>query len=60
MQSHDEGLDFKELLAVDAEVMAVLSRDALEQAFDLDRQLRHVGPVVDRVLSGTSELDAAS
>lgn len=60
MQSHDEGLDFKELLAADAEVMAVLSRDGLEQAFDLDRQLRHVGPVVDRVLSGTPELDAAS
>ena len=60
MQSHDEGLDFKELLAADAAVMAVLSRDDLEQAFDLGRQLRHVGPVVDRVLSDTSEFDTAS
>ena len=54
MRSHDEQLDFKELLAADADVMGVLSRDDLEGAFDLDRQLRHVGPLVDRVLSGAA------
>ena len=54
MRSHDERLDFKALLAEDPDVMAVLSRHDLDQAFDLGRQLRHVGPIVDRVLSGAS------
>ena len=51
MRSHDEQLDFKKLLAEDPDVTGVLSRDDIERAFDLDRQLRHVGPLVDRVLS---------
>ena len=52
MRSHDERLDFKTLLAEDREVTAVLSPADLERAFDLERQLRHAGPVVDRVLAG--------
>ncbi len=52
MRSHDERLDFKELLGQALEVMGVLSQDDLDRAFDLRRQLRHVGPIVDRVLSG--------
>ena len=60
MRSHDERLDFKTLLAEDSEVMAVLSRDDLERAFDLDRQLRHVGPLVDRVLAGAPQPETAS
>ena len=60
MRSHDERLDFKELLAEDSEVMAVLSRDDLDRAFDLDRQLRHVGPLVDRVLAGAPQPETAS
>ncbi|MEE2638284.1 MAG: adenylosuccinate lyase [Acidobacteriota bacterium] len=59
MRSHDEQLDFKTLLAVDADVMGVLSPDDLEQAFDLDQQLRHVGPIVDRVLADLSPTTAA-
>ena len=51
MRSHDERLDFKDVLAADPDVMGVLSRDDLDRAFDLDRQLRHIGPLVDRVLS---------
>ena len=51
MRSHDEQLDFKALLAGDREVTAVLSRDDLDRAFDLERQLRHAGPIVDRVLA---------
>ena len=60
MRSHDERLDFKELLAEDSEVMAVLSRYDLDRAFDLDRQLRHVGPLVDRVLAGAPQPETAS
>ena len=59
MRSHDEQLDFKTLLAADADVMGVLSPDDLEQAFDLDQQLRHVGPIVDRVLANVSSTTAA-
>ena len=54
MRSHDEQLDFKTLLAEDREVTAVLSRADLERAFDLERQLRHSGPIVDRVLAGVA------
>ena len=54
MRSHDERLDFKEVLAADPDVMGVLSRDDLDSAFDLEEQLRHVGPLVDRVLSDTA------
>ncbi len=59
MRSHDDQLDFKTLLAADADVMGVLSLDDLEQAFDLDQQLRHVGPIVDRVLADLSPTTAA-
>ena len=52
MRSHDERLDFKVLLAGDPEVTAVLPRADLDAAFDLERQLRHAGPIVDRVLAG--------
>ena len=37
--------------------MGVLSRDDIDRAFDLDQQLRHVGPLVDRVLSGAPVKD---
>ena len=60
MRSHDERLDFKELLVEDPDVMEVLSHDDIERAFDLDQQLRHVGPLVDRVLSGASVPDTAT
>ena len=60
MRSHDEGLDFKALLAGDGEVMAVLSRADLDRAFDLERQLRHAGPIVDRVLDGVESGSSAA
>ncbi len=49
MRSHDEGRDFKQLLLEDADVMAVLDRGALEDAFDLKVQLRHVDEIFNRV-----------
>ncbi len=58
MRSHDEGLDFKTLLAEDAEVMGVLTTAELDEAFDLQHQLRHVGPIVDRVLGAREEAEA--
>jgi adenylosuccinate lyase len=51
MRSYEERLDFKRLLAEDPDVMQVLSGDELDRVFDLDHQLRHVGAIVDRVLS---------
>jgi len=58
MRSHDEGLEFKAVLADDPEVMGVLTPEELDRAFDLDHQLRHVGGIVDRVLG--DELKATS
>jgi len=57
MRSHDEQTDFKTLLALDSDVMTVLSPEDLDQAFDLEGQLRHVGPIVDRALSRTHGAD---
>ena len=58
MRSHDEGVDFRMLLAEDAEVMGVLTTAELDEAFDLQYQLRHVGPIVDRVLGEREEAEA--
>ena len=60
MRAHDERLDFKGLLAGDPEVAAVLPPADLDRAFDLDRQLRHAGPVVDRVLAGAESESSAT
>ncbi len=60
MRSHDERLDFKTLLAEDPEVTAVLSAGDIDRAFDLDQQLRHVGAIVDRVLSAAPVSDVAA
>jgi adenylosuccinate lyase len=50
MRVWDEGRDFKELLAHDPDVRALLSAPDLDAAFDLDRELRHVDAVFARVL----------
>jgi len=50
MRVWDEGRDFKELLGSDAEVQARLSPKDLDQAFDLERELRHAPAVFARVL----------
>ena len=49
MRSFHEGRDFKALLLEDHEIAAVLPPPEIEQAFDLDRQLRHVDAVFTRV-----------
>jgi adenylosuccinate lyase len=49
MRSFHERRDFKELLLADPDVTRVLPPEALEAAFDLERQLRHVDTVFARV-----------
>ncbi len=49
MRSFAEGLPFKPLLLADADVMRVLSARQIDEAFDLDVQLRHVDHIFDRV-----------
>jgi len=49
MRSFAEGTAFKPLLLADAEIMAVLPPAVVEEAFDLDAQLRNVGTIFARV-----------
>ncbi|HAK55683.1 MAG: adenylosuccinate lyase [Vicinamibacterales bacterium] len=49
MRSFHEAADFKSLLLADRDVVKVLPPDALEQAFDLTAQLRHVDRIFERV-----------
>jgi adenylosuccinate lyase len=51
MRAIDEQQDFKALLLADADVTRVLGRAAIERAFDLDEQFRHIDDVFDRVFS---------
>jgi adenylosuccinate lyase len=45
MRAWDEGRDFRELLAAEAD----LDQTVLDEAFDLDRSLRHLGTVFDQL-----------
>ena len=49
MRSHDERIEFKELLLEDADVMGVLTREDVDQVCDLAVQLRHVDTIFERV-----------
>lgn len=49
MRSHDEHLDFKELLRKDEDVSRVLPLSEIDEVFDLKVQLRHVDSIFDRV-----------
>ncbi|HXE81521.1 MAG TPA: adenylosuccinate lyase [Vicinamibacterales bacterium] len=55
MRATDERRPFKDLLLADPEIMAVLTRDDIERAFDLQYQLRHVDEVFARVFGGVRE-----
>ena len=56
MRSHDEQVEFKNLLLDDADVMGVLTRDEVNKMFDLTVQLRHVDKLLDRVFGETTGL----
>ena len=49
MRSHDERLDFRQLLSEDQDVTHVMSEQDIETVFDLSVQLRHVDAIFDRV-----------
>jgi adenylosuccinate lyase len=49
MRSFAEQCDFKALLLADADVTGILSRQAIDRAFDLDQQLKHVDDIFERV-----------
>ncbi len=51
MRSHEERLEFRRLLVDDPEVTAVLSREEIDRAFDLDVQLRHIDAIMDRAFA---------
>ncbi len=53
MRSFAEQRDFKALLLADPDVTRALPRGALDEAFDLDAQLRHVDVIFDRVFQRT-------
>ena len=59
MRAADERQPFKDLLLADGEIMAVLTRDDVERAFDLGHQLRHVDGVFERVFKGVHEVQRA-
>ncbi|TMA14426.1 MAG: adenylosuccinate lyase, partial [Deltaproteobacteria bacterium] len=50
MKVWDENRDFRSLLAEDPEVKKLLKPKELAECFDLDRGLRHVDAVFERVL----------
>ena len=54
MRAHDEGLEFKELLLGDADVMQALTRADVDRTFDLNVQLRHVDTIFGRVFGGAA------
>src|SRR5437867_2784363 len=54
MRSYDEKKDFKQLLLADKDVMNVLDRKAIDDAFDLKVQLKHVDAIFDRVFGGAA------
>ena len=50
MRAWKEDLVFRDLIKADSEITAKLSPQKLEHAFDLNRQLRNVDAIFDRVL----------
>jgi adenylosuccinate lyase len=51
MRSFHEQREFKDLLLADPDVMATVPRAAIDRAFDLSAQLRHVDTIFERVFA---------
>lgn len=49
MRAWNEGLNFKELVLADPDITSKVSRETVEHAFDLKRQLRNVDKIFSRV-----------
>jgi len=54
MRSFEERRDFMALLLADEDVTRVLPEAVIREAFDLDRQLRHVDVIFDRVFGANA------
>jgi adenylosuccinate lyase len=54
MRSFHEQRDFKELLLADADVAAKVPRAVIDEAFDLDGQLKNVDAIFARVFAGNA------
>src|SRR5512143_1350904 len=54
MQVWDEGANFRELVLNDNRITEALSRDELDELFDLDKQLRNVDKIFKRVFEEES------
>jgi adenylosuccinate lyase len=59
MRSFAEQKDFKALLVADADVAKALPRDVLDDAFDLNAQLRNVDAIFARVFAKAGQLTPA-
>ena len=59
MRVWEEGADFRAALAGDTEIAARLDGETLDGLFDLDRHLRHVDTIFDRVFGAAPEARAA-
>lgn len=55
MRSHEERLDFRELLTEDQDVTRIMSRQDIDTVFDLSVQLRHVDAIFERVFGDERE-----
>jgi adenylosuccinate lyase len=60
MRSFHERRDFKELLLADHEIAAAVPRSAIDEAFDLNLQLRHVDTIFGRVFAVASGASASA
>jgi adenylosuccinate lyase len=55
MRAWQEGLNFRELVLNDPEITGKVSRQEIEYAFDLERQLRNVDKIFRRVFGDDFE-----
>jgi adenylosuccinate lyase len=60
MRAWKQGLNFRELVLADADITSRLSREQINQAFDLKRQLRNIDRIFARVFSGKESSAAES
>jgi adenylosuccinate lyase len=54
MRAFHDRQPFKDLLLADADVTGVLPREVVDEAFDLDAQMKHVDAIFDRVFIRSS------
>jgi len=52
MRAWTEGLNFRQLVLNDPNITGRVPQDALDRAFDLNRQLRHIDAIFRRVFPG--------